>query len=334
MDETISERKKKILQSVVNEYVESAIPVSSKAITQKHMTDVSSATVRSELAALEEMGYLTQFHTSGGRIPSPKAYKLYIEELLERSELTSEQVNFIRESFARRASHAESIVKSVADLISELTDYTSVALSDPSAERVKNVGLFPCGDKALLLLVTDLRILKDSFIALPEEMEEEELARISATLQAVFGGRRLDSVREAEAEAMNAFTSYRQVCREILDALFAYTSRKDVILSGESKSLQKPEYDDAEKVKEFLSLVESKEKIQGLLAEEDPEIRIQVKIGGEGVPEDCSLVSANYSVGGRQLGTYGVVGPVRMDYAKVVSVLENVGEILQKLVKN
>ena len=91
MDETISERKKKILQSVVNEYVESAIPVSSKAITQKHMTDVSSATVRSELAALEEMGYLTQFHTSGGRIPSPKAYKLYIEELMERSELTSER---------------------------------------------------------------------------------------------------------------------------------------------------------------------------------------------------------------------------------------------------
>lgn len=334
MEDTISDRKKKILQSVVNEYVETAAPVSSKAITQKHLTEVSSATVRSELAALEDMGYLTQFHTSGGRVPSPKAYKLYIEELMERNALTPEQIAFIRESFAKRAANAESIVKSVADLISELTDYTSVALADPSAETVKNVGLFPCGEKALLLLVTDLRILKDSFITLPDGMDEEELSRISATLQTVFGGRRLDSVREAEAEAMSAFTSYRQVCREILDALFAYTSRKDVVLSGESKSLQKPEYDDAGKVKEFLSLIESKEKIGELLAGDDPEIRIQVKIGGEGVPEDCSLVSANYSVGGRQLGTYGVVGPVRMDYAKVVSVLENVGKILEKLVKN
>lgn len=334
MEETISERKRKILQSVVDEYVETAVPVSSKAITQKHLTDVSSATVRSELAALEDMGYLTQFHTSGGRVPSPKAYKLYIDELMEHNELSPDQMQYIRDSFTRRAANAESIVKSVADLISELTDYTSVALSNPSAETVKNVGLFPCGDKALLLLVTDLRILKDSFITLPEEMKEEELTRISATLQTVFGGRRLDSVREAEEEAMQAFTSYRQVCREILDALFAYTSRRDVVLSGESKSLQKPEYDDAEKVKEFLSLVESKEKIGTLLSGDDPEIRIQVKIGGEGVPDDCSLVSANYSIGGRQLGTYGVVGPVRMDYAKVVSVLENVGEILEKLVKN
>ena len=142
-------RKEKILQAVVDGYIENCQPVSSSEIREKHLPALSSATIRNEMAALEEMGYLTQFHTSGGRIPSPKAYKLYIEELMERSELTSEQVNFIRESFARRASHAESIVKSVADLISELTDYTSVALSDPSAERVKNVGLFPCGDKAL-----------------------------------------------------------------------------------------------------------------------------------------------------------------------------------------
>ncbi len=330
----ISERKKNILRIVVDEYIQSALPVSSKAITQKHLKDVSSATVRSELSALEEMGYLIQFHTSGGRIPSPEAYKLYIDELMERSALTPEQVRYVKDTFDTRVSRAESIVKSVADVISELTDYTSVALSDPSAEKVKNVGLFPCGKTALLLLVTDLRILKDSFIPLPEGMPEEELARISTILQSVFGGRRMDRVREAEAEAMQAFTAYKETCREVLDALFAYTSRKDVVLSGENKSIRRAEYRDVEKVEEFLSLVESKERIGELLAQEESEIQIRVQIGGEGVPSDCSVVTASYSAGGRQLGTYGVVGPVRMDYAKVVSVLESVGEILEKVIKN
>lgn len=330
----LSERKKKILRIVVDEYVENAVPVSSRTISENHLKGVSSATVRSELASLEEQGYLIQFHTSGGRIPSPKAYLTYIGELMERSELTAGQAENIRLTFERRARGAESIVRSVADVISELTDYTSVALSDPSTETIKNIGLFPCGDKALLLLVTDLRILKDAFISLPEGMEESELARISGTLQTIFGGRRMDRAREAEEEAMRAFTAYRQVCREILDALFAYAGRRDVVLSGESKSLMRPEYGDKDKVREFLSLVESKEKMEKLLSEGEQDIRIRVKIGSEGVPENCSMVTASYSAGGRRLGTYGVLGPVRMDYAKVVSVLENVGKILENMLKN
>lgn len=334
MSENISERKKKILRIVVDEYIHSATPVSSKAIVENHLTEISSATVRSELAALEDMGYLIQFHTSGGRIPSPQAYKIYIDELMERNGLSEQDMGFIREQFERKISSEESIVKSVADIISELTEYTSVALSNPSAETICNVGLFPCGDKALLLLVTDLRILKDSFISLPEGMTAEELAKISQTLQTVFGGCRMDEVHEAEEKAMQAFTAYRQVCREILDALFAYTQRKDVVLSGGSKSLRRAEYDDVEKLKGFLSLVESKEKMGKLLSEEASDIQIQLKIGGdEDIPEDCSMVTASYSFGGRQIGTYGVLGPIRMDYAKVVSVLESVGEILAKMIK-
>ncbi len=333
MDDRISDRKKNILRIVVDEYLNAATPVSSKAIVENHLTEISSATVRNELAALEDMGYLIQFHTSGGRIPSAKAYKMYIDELMERG-ITQSQTEEIKKSIERRATSAESIVKSVADVISEFTEYTSVALSDPSAETIRNVGLFPCGDKALLLLVTDLRILKDSFISLPEGMTEEEVTALSATLQTVFGGRRMDSVREAEFEAMQAFQAYRQVCREVLDALLAYTKRKDVILSGENKSLHRADYDDVDKVKNFLALVESKDKMEELLTEDDPNIQIQVKIGKDGnIPEDCSMVTASYSAGGKQIGTYGVLGPVRMDYARVVSVLESVGKILENMLK-
>ncbi len=333
MEENISKRKKNILRIVVDEYLNAATPVSSKAIVENHLTEISSATVRSELSALEEMGYLIQFHTSGGRIPSAKAYKIYIDELMERG-VTPAQSRQIRESIERRATTAESIVKSVADVISEFTEYTSVALSAPAEEKIRNVGLFPCGDKALLLLVTDLRILKDSFIAIPEGMTDGELMKCSSALQAIFGGKKLSEVRSAEQEAYRAFEEYRQVCQEVLDALFSYVNRKEVILSGESKSLKKAEYDDAQKVQEFLSLVESKERMEKLLTEEEPSIQIQVKIGKDGdIPEDCSMVTASYSAGGKQLGTYGVLGPVRMDYAKVVSVLESVGEILENMLK-
>ncbi len=332
MKDGISERKKNILRIVVDEYLNAATPVSSKAIVENHLTEISSATVRSELASLEEMGYLIQFHTSGGRIPSAKAYKIYIDELMERGGISEAQTKEIRQSIERRASTAESIVKSVADVISEFTEYTSVALSDPSGEVIRNVGLFPCGEKALLLLVTDLRILKDSFITLPEGMSEGEIVKMSATLQSIFGGRRMSRVREAEQEAMQAFTAYRQVCREVLDALFAYTQRREVVFSGENLSVRRAEYDDVDKVKEFLSLVESKEKLQKLLSE--PNVQLKVTIGREGdIPEDCSMVTASYSAGGQQIGTYGVVGPVRMDYAKVVSVLESVGQILETMLK-
>ena len=269
----------------------------------------------------------------GGRIPAPKAYKVYLEELLERGVISPEQTEKIRESFARRASSAESVVKQVADVISEFTDYTSVAVRDLTEETIENIGLFPCGDKALLLLRTDLRILKDSFISLPEGLEGEEVVRLSAPLQSIFGGRQMRRVREAEAEAMQAFAAYRELCRAVLDALFSYTERRDVALSGAGKSLARGEYD-AEQVKGFLSLVEDKEKLRSLLDGGSQNIQIRVEIGGEaGVPDDCSLVTATYSADGRQLGSYGVVGPVRMDYAKVVSVLESVGEILGTMLK-
>lgn len=332
MNSDLSERKKRILRIVVDEYIDSAAPVSSKTIVERHLTDISSATVRNELAALEDQGFLLQFHTSGGRVPSAKAYQFYIDELLDKSEFTPEQVGLVLQKVEERANASESIVKRVADVISELTDYTSVGISASGEEVISNVGLFPVGNRALLLLVTDLRIFKDNFIDLPEGLDGEALAEIERMLKRVFCGKKLGEVRFAEEEALKAFHAYRDFCRNVLDALIAYSESKSVVLSGGSKSLRRPEYDDVGKVQEFLSLVESKEKMEAVLSG-DSDIRIRVKIGSEGVPENCSLVTASYSAGGKQLGTYGVVGPVRMDYAKVVSVLECVGEILETMLK-
>ena len=139
----LSERKKKILQLVVDDYISTAQPVSSKSITEKYMPNVSSATVRSELAGLEELGYLSQLHTSSGRVPSVEAYKLYVSELMDKSKLTTKEVGAIKEAFSNHADNLEAVVQNAVKVISELTDYTSVGYTSHSdKDTIVKIDLF------------------------------------------------------------------------------------------------------------------------------------------------------------------------------------------------
>lgn len=335
----MSDRKRKILQIVVDEYINTAVPVSSKSIAEKHLTDVSSATVRNELASLEELGYLTQFHTSGGRVPSPQAYRFYIEELMERGKLSEADLDYIEHAFSEKTSDVEHLIRNVSKVISELTDYTSVAIGPHAEEeKIRSLALLPCGEnKALLVIVTGARILRDSFIDIPDTMTDEELTNASHVITKLFEGKTLLQVKEVEEEVLTEFGQYRQVMSEVIDALKSYTRPRDedIVLTGAEKIFNHPEYEDIGNVKNFLSVISSKDKIAEIIGDEDDEIQINVKIGSSGdkdVPEDCSVVTATYSAGGKNLGTYGVIGPIRMDYTKVITVLENVGKALEDLI--
>lgn len=335
----MSDRKKKILQIVVDEYINTAVPVSSKSITEKHLTDVSSATVRNELASLEELGYLTQFHTSGGRVPSPQAYRFYIEELMEKGNLSQSDLDYIENAFASKSHDVEHLIKSVSSVISELTDYTSVAITPHAdAETIRSVSLIPCGENtALLIIMTSERILRDSFIDVPEGMSDEDIDSASKMISKLFAGKALSEVKDTEEEILADFGQYRQVMSEVIAALKSYTRPRDedVVLTGAEKIFNHPEYEDIENVKNFLTVISSKDRLADIIEGENDEIQISVKIGSSGdsdVPDDCSVVTATYSAGGKNLGTYGVIGPIRMDYPKVITVLENVGKALEDLV--
>lgn len=337
----MSDRKKKILQIVVDEYINTAVPVSSKSIAEKHLTDVSSATVRNELASLEELGYLTQFHTSGGRVPSPMAYRFYIEELMQKGDLSEKDLDYIEHAFEGKSNDVEHLIKNVAKVISDLTDYTSVGIG-PAAEeeRIRKMSLLPCGEgRALLVIVTGTRILRDSFIDIPEVMSDEDLDNAGRTIAKLFEGRALSEAKDVEAAAVGEFGQYRQVLREVIEALKSYARPRDedVVLSGADKIFNHPEYEDIENVKNFLSVISSKDRLAEIISDEDDEIQINVKIGSgedKDMPEKCSVVTATYSAGGKNLGTYGVIGPIRMDYPKVITVLENVGKALEGLVSS
>ena len=336
----LSDRKKKILQIVVDDYIETAQPVSSKSITEKHMSDISSATVRSELAALEEMGYLSQLHTSSGRVPSAEAYKMYVAELMEKGKLNAKTLKLIRSAFSEQVDNIEDVVKSAAKVISDLTDYTSVAsfIHDKN-EVIENVSVFRYkADSALLLIVTDKTLIRDKFIKIPPEMTDAQLESANSFIGKLFKGKKLCDIRKSASEYEEKFGAYREIFERIIDAIENYVKEKsgDVFLEGEDKILKHPEYSDIDKVKNFLSVVSDKDKIQRLLSDED-DIEISIKIGGEtesDIPSDCSLVTATYLAGGKKLGTYGVLGPLRMDYQKVISVLEGVGRILEDLMED
>ncbi len=337
----LSDRKKKILQYVVDDYIETAVPVSSKSLTEKHMNNVSSATIRNELSALEELGYLTQLHTSSGRVPSAEAYKLYVSDLMVKDKLTAKELDYIKKIFLDKADNLEEVIRNTTKVISELTSYTSVGMPNKDGkEKIESVKFFRFRkDSALVLIVTEARLLKDNYITVSESMTDEQLADAEKVLCNMFKGRTFEDICNMKPEVEDNFLGYKNIFVNVIEALKTYveTSGEDVVIAGEDKIFEHPDYADVGKIKDFLSVVTSKDKVMNLLVGEDRHIKINVKIGSDGydeIPKECSLVTATYSANGTPLGTYGVIGPVRMDYQKVVAVLENVGRILESIITN
>ena len=338
----LSDRKKKILGYVIDDYINTAQPVSSKVITEKYMPDISSATVRSELAGLEELGSLNQLHTSSGRVPSIEAYKLYVSELMDKGNLTANELGAIKQAFNGRANNLEEVVQNTVKVISELTDYTSVAFTSlGQSEKIVKFDIFRFKPtQALLLIVTENTLIRDKFIEIPESMTEEELSDAGRFISKLLVGKNLGEIASVSQLITEEFEIYREIFDRVINAIekFVSSGNVNVVIDGEGKILNHSEYNnDGEKVKNFLSVVTSKDRLYELLADSSDDIEISIKIGGDeqkDMPKDCSLVTATYSAGGVKLGSYGVIGPLRMDYHKVISVLEGVGKILEDILNN
>ena len=305
------------------------------------MSNISSATVRNELSALEELGYLTQLHTSSGRVPSAEAYKLYVSDLMVKDKLSDKELDYIKKIFLEKADNLEEVIKNTTKIISELTSYTSVGVVSPDVgEKISVIKFFRFKpDTALVLIVTERRLLKDNYINVPEGMSDEQLVEAETVLSKLCSGRSFEEICNIKDDISNEFAGYKNIFLNLVEALKVYMTVKesDVVMEGQDKILNHPEYADINKIKNFLSVVTQKDKVMTLLSGDGKDIKINVKIGTDGyeeIPEDCSLVTATYSANGVKIGTYGVIGPIRMDYQKVVAVLENVGRILESILTN
>lgn len=333
MDDRLSDRKKKVLNALVDSYITDAEPISSSAIKNKYMPDVSSATIRSELATLEELGYLVQPHVSSGRVPSAKAYRFYVDCLL--SECGDTDVDGLDETLKRRMSSVEELVRETAKTVSDVTNYTSLmVLSGADSLTVKEVKLVDLyDDSALVLVITDAGVIKDKTVAVPKDADGNYIELANRILNATFAGKSLAEIGSSAPVLEENIEGMKALVDEVIRLLAEYKRAREseLYLEGADKIFQYPEARDVDNVRSFVSIISKKEKLHDLVAG-DGDLEIDVKIG-EQASEDLkhmALVTARYSVGGKEIGHVGVIGPERMDYKKVMSVLRQLVRAFDK----
>lgn len=333
MDDRLSDRKKKVLGALVDSYITDAEPISSSAIKNKYMPDVSSATIRSELATLEELGYLVQPHVSSGRVPSAKAYRFYVDCLL--SECGDMDVDGLDETLKRRMSSVEELVRETAKTVSDVTNYTSLmVLSGADSLTVKEVKLVDLyDDSALVLVITDAGVIKDKTVAVPKDADGNYIELANRILNATFAGKSLAEIGSSAPVLEENIEGMKALVDEVIRLLTEYKRAREseLYLEGADKIFQYPEARDVDNVRSFVSIISKKEKLHDLVAG-DGDLEIDVKIG-EQASEDLkhmALVTARYSVDGKEIGHVGVIGPERMDYKKVMSVLRQLVRAFDK----
>ena len=334
-----SERQLAILNAIINDYIETAIPVGSRTIARKYMPDISSATIRNEMSDLEHMGLLVQPHTSAGRIPSLSAYRLYVNRIMERHEFDKFTNNNIEDDFERLKGEMLQVVKNAAKVININTNYTAIALT-PQLRRttLKRIQLIPVAKGlVLVVIVTDAARVKQKMINIPANVSESLLDELSFVISKRFSGQAiadvdlnlLDGISDIKKEHPVFFEAINNYLGEVV----VKSDSSDVVLEGVKCIFDYPEYREVSHAKRFINLLDSKELLQQLLADSTRR-GTSVIIGGESnysELKDFSVVTTSYKVGSRPIGAIGVIGPVRMDYPRVISVLEQTGKALSKV---
>ncbi len=338
----LSDRKKKILCAVVDGYIDSATPVSSKEIQQKYLPDCSSATIRNELSALESMGYLTQPHVSAGRIPSEKAFRFYVNMLMTEAQLAPSDVDLIEKVFEKRNASIEEVLTAVTKIIAEVTNYTSVVVKEDMSDTITAIRLLDLyNGKLLVVIVTDSRVLKDGMVDLPDDFTESMVVQAERWLNKIFVGKHVSEFINFDypfALVNDEFSQFNSLFKKIIDVLkkVSLENGMDVTMYGESNMLSHAEYSDSQNAQRFLAEMENKSKIAELFTNDGGEDgSVTVKIGhDDNAIDGCSVVTTRVNLGENVSGSIGVIGPVRMDYKKVLGVLERISMAIVDLIGN
>lgn len=338
---SLSERKQKILHAVVTDYIQTAEPVGSRAISRRHRMNLSAATIRNEMADLEEMGYLSQPHTSAGRIPSQRGYRFYVDYLMNISSLTNREEEDLAKFFRQleKMREIDQIIQHTSKILSHLTNYTALVLGPQFGRSVlKQLRLIPLNEEqALVVIITDTGIIKNIVVDLPRALSADEVVNVMGYLNEQLAGHDIQSLTSSRLQKLR-HDLYDKV--EILESTLLLMERlcdesgTRVFMGGTSNILNQPEFKDFEKVKKLLSLFEEDNRLSFLL--ETPHEGVTIRIGTENELQemnDCSLITATYLLNDRPVGAIGVLGPTRMEYSRVVTIIDHVACRLNSLLK-
>ncbi len=332
----LSERKKKILSAVIETNIKSdrAEAVSSKWLQEEYLPELSSATIRNELNALEEMGYLTHLHTSSGRVPTKEGYEKYTHELMEGKKLTQKEKEVIKSNFSNKLVSISDIIERSAKTIAKATNYASIVYTDKNENAIiKDIKLYPVSKTTqLVVVVTNERVINE--IANLGTNDENDLNAASGILKDLFENRPISAITDQKFRdkvVTKELQKYKFVFDRVLEIIESNNNnyKGNVSVAGKEKLIDYPEFNDAEKVKKAVSVFESNDLLLPLIKNgNDLEISINVGSSEDGL-EDCSIITVSCNVTGDQKITAGVIGPMRMDYSKAISVLKEVAETIE-----
>ena len=337
----LDERKLKILQAIIRNYLETGEPVGSRTISKYTDLNLSSATIRNEMADLEELGFIIQPHTSAGRIPSDKGYRLYVDMLLQDK---VQEVDNMRDILIQKADRLENLLQQVAKLLAVNTQYTTLVTTPQYKKKVKFIQLTEMDENQLLaVIVFERNIVKNKIINITTTLSKETLLKLNIIINTFLQGVDLGEITLPVISQMkDQAGDNRNLVNDILDAIMQAVSEDDdfeMYTSGTTNILKYPELSDKEKASNLLYTLEEKKALSDFIQDkmEDEESRgIQVFIGDETPVEamkECSVVTATYEIEEGVYGKVGIIGPKRMDYKKVVNTLQSLMQQLDDIFK-
>ncbi len=340
MTATLNERKKQILKAVVVNYIVTAEPVGSRTVSRSHRMDLSSATIRNEMADLEDLGYLIQPHTSAGRIPTQLGYRYYVDNLMDLDDLSSDDELVISSSLSvEKMREIEQIINNSARVLSSATNQTSLIMGPQFQKSAfHHLRILPLDEKrSLVVLITDTGFIKNKVIEMQQQLSQHELQQVVNYLNQKLYGLTIDQVTTSLINELKR-DLFRRL--EILEQAFILLeeSLKEekqirVFLGGTTNILNQPEFKDVDKIRRMLNLFEQEPLLFKILEDTSSEDDIVVKIGAENEHEDiheCTLITGTYKIHDKTSGTVGVLGPTRMDYSHVISVMRRMVNYLNQ----
>ena len=335
----ISERKKKILVAVVEEYIANAEPVGSKFLAEKAGLHVSSATIRNELAELTSLGYLEQPHTSAGRVPTAQGYRFYVNELMERRKLSLEETEEINRSLNVKVQQLDQMMKDVGRIAADMTNYPALAMAARSPDTVRRFDIiYVDANTFIIVALLGSNKVKNKLVHLPFSVEQTTIQKLSTVFNANFTGITEEQITPvlisaAERAVGDTMGLVAAVAGFALEILTEESRGAQGVLAGGAKLLQLPEFRDPDKAHHLMSYLSDTEHLADLSAMDGIGSDVKVLIGPENIAEelkDSSVILAKYDAGDGMQGVIGVVGPTRMDYSTVAAKLSYIADGLSK----
>ena len=339
----LTKRQVLVLKAIVEEFIHTAQPVGSRILSKKEELNFSAATIRNDMADLEDLGFIEKTHTSSGRVPSQKGYRYYVDFIVNQEPMeTTPEVGIFRQLLNQKQFERETTIKEAVKLLSSLTNYTSILLG-PSRDysRVKKIQWVPISDRqAVFVLITDQGHVESRTITLPTNIDINRMENIIKALDELLVGEYIGHVQEKLTESfenqLHDFICYKEeIMYTMIQLLTQSLNQHNYILSGKSNILKQPEFNDLDKAYHLFNMIEADEIVKVIEADEDGH-QLTVKIGQENeikAMENCTLITVPYQISDHEFGKIAVLGPTRMEYRKIIPLLEQVARIMSDLYK-